>query len=114
MIFTSCCLVLVCRLTAFVNKIFCQAREFHFVDPQVTFTAINWLINNAQSQADGSFDEVFRVHEDNIRVRTQICDVIKQNESEVGSDMLVASIMYLRQVPGFKIDITHYLNELNF
>lgn len=49
------------RLTAFVNKVFCHASEFEYVDPKVTCSAIEWLINHAQRE-DGAFFENYRVH----------------------------------------------------
>lgn len=48
-------------LTAFVNKVFCHASEFEYVDPKVTCSAIEWLISNAQRE-DGAFFESYRVH----------------------------------------------------
>ncbi|XP_072015056.1 C3 and PZP-like alpha-2-macroglobulin domain-containing protein 8 [Amphiura filiformis] len=52
-------------LTAFVNKIFCQARDSHFIDPQATVMAMNWLIN--RQRPDGSFNMEEHVFVDTIR-----------------------------------------------
>ncbi|XP_072015058.1 complement C3-like [Amphiura filiformis] len=52
-------------LTAFVNKVFCQAKEFFdnelFIDPKITCKAVEWLITNATAP-DGSFVEIYKVH----------------------------------------------------
>ena len=45
----------VCRLTAFVIKVFCQAREFIFVDESVICSAMSWLAK--QQLPSGSFKE---------------------------------------------------------
>lgn len=49
-------------LTAFVNKVFCHASEFAFVDNKVTCKAIEWLIDPDQQRDDGAFVETYRVH----------------------------------------------------
>ncbi|XP_070581805.1 complement C3-like [Ptychodera flava] len=47
-------------LTAFSMKIFCQAKEFIFVDQQVICQATRWLLT--MQNEDGSFRENYMVH----------------------------------------------------
>ncbi|XP_071801374.1 complement C3-like [Asterias amurensis] len=44
-------------LTAFVAKVFCQAREFAYVDDSITCQPLEWLTTTTQNE-DGSFREV--------------------------------------------------------
>ncbi len=48
-------------LTAFVSKVFCQAKEFAYIDESITCNAMRWLISQTQ-KADGSFQELYKVH----------------------------------------------------
>ncbi|XP_071802059.1 complement C3-like isoform X1 [Asterias amurensis] len=48
-------------LTTFVTKVFCQAREFAFIDDDVTCKALEWLTTTTQNE-DGSFREGSIVH----------------------------------------------------
>ncbi|XP_022108945.1 ophiophagus venom factor-like isoform X2 [Acanthaster planci] len=48
-------------LTAFVAKVFCQAKEFAFIDDGIICMAMEWLITRSQSPDDGSFRDVYRV-----------------------------------------------------
>ena len=43
-----------------MTKVFCQAREFAFIDDDVTCKALEWLTTTTQIE-DGSFREVSRV-----------------------------------------------------
>ncbi|XP_077986835.1 A.superbus venom factor 1-like [Glandiceps talaboti] len=47
-------------LTAFTMKIFCQAKEFIFVDPEVICSATRWLMT--MQRPDGGFRENYLVH----------------------------------------------------
>ena len=60
--------ILCCRLTAFVTKVMCQAKEFAFIDDSITCNAMKWLISQTQED-DGSFKELYRVHHAEMTVR---------------------------------------------
>ncbi|XP_078580350.1 complement C3-like [Branchiostoma floridae x Branchiostoma japonicum] len=48
-------------LTAFVNKVFCQAKKFvSSIDEEAVCTAMEWLLSTQRE--DGAFKEVYKVH----------------------------------------------------
>ncbi|XP_033643191.1 complement C3-like [Asterias rubens] len=48
-------------LTAFVSKVFCQAKEFAYIDGSITCNAMRWLIEETQND-NGAFGELYKVH----------------------------------------------------
>ena len=54
------------RLTAFVMKIFSQAKQLVFIDNTVICDGVKWLTQ--QQRVNGAFKELYRVHHKSMTV----------------------------------------------